>query len=72
MSEQKYLLVLHKNAAGQVTVPFDLSDDSDEAAFHRKVMIGHLVAGGHHVQLAPDGSHLIVHSGPLLNPEQVV
>lgn len=61
---QHYTIVARRNEAGQVIVPFD-ADPSEEAAHHRKVMIGHLVDQGHRVEAAPDGSHVILHSGPM-------
>lgn len=55
---------------GVTRVKFDV-DHSDEAAHHRRVMIGHLVEQGHaleHVEDCPEhGNHLVIHSGPLVS-----
>ena len=66
----QYLVIATRSLKdGKTRVKFG-PDPSEEAARHRKVMMGHLVEQGHileHVPACPEhGHHLVLHSGPLV------
>lgn len=65
MAQQHYTIIVKKHPSGYFYVPFD---DDPNAVEHRKMMIGHLVEEGHHVEHrdTPElGVHVVLHSGPL-------
>lgn len=60
-----YIVIARKGDDGVTRIPFDPDVHED----HRKAMLGHLTDAGHVLEMHPDGTHAIVHSGPLLTTE---
>ena len=64
---QHYTIIIKKHPEGYHYVPFD-DDPSEEAAHHRKAMLGHLIDQGHSIEPIAGTRHVKLTSGPHARP----